>query len=174
MNRTLIAAIAIVSSLAFAQDAAPAPTPAAPVNTDPPPPAAMIKQVMEYLETGKDRGPALVEIVPCLKVDQSKGSPTANTCIEPVTGKVAKGTTVFAWLHWYVPKEAKYDDVTLQVLHENEIRQTIDVPLTGNANAGGRQRGWRGANLSKVGRWTFKVRRGEKELGSATVEVSSQ
>jgi hypothetical protein len=170
MYRYLIAAVVAISSIAFAQDPAPA---AAPVNTDPPPAAAAIKQVMEYLEFGKDRGPALVDIVPCMKVDQTKGSPTLNTCIEPVNGKVNKGSTVFAWLQWYVPKEAKYDDVTIQVMHEAEIRQTIDVPLVGNAQAGGRQRGWRGANLSKVGKWTFKVRRGDKDLGSATVDVVS-
>ena len=168
MFRTIITAIVTASALAFAQEAAPAPAP--PVNTAPPPESAMIKQVMEYLETGKDRGPALLDVIPCIKVDQTKGSPTQFTCIEPVTGKVNKGTTVFAWLQWYVPKDGKYDDVTIQVLHENEIRQTIDVPVAGF----GRTRGWRGANLSKVGKWTFKVRRGDKDLGSATVDVTAQ
>ncbi len=161
MKRLLASAALTFAAAAFAQEAA-APAPEAP------PSAEVIKQVVEFLEHGKDRGPALIDAVPCLKVDQTKGSPTQFQCLEPVTGPVSKGTTVFAWLQWYVPKDGKYEDITIQVLHGSEIRQTIDLPLSGF----GRTRGWRGANLSKPGKWTFKIRKGDRELGAASVDVA--
>ena len=168
MIRRLVTAAALVSSVALAQDAGTAPAaPAGPV--EPPPSAAVIKQVVEYLENGKDRGPALIDLIPCTKVDTAKGSPTAFQCVEPVSGAVKKNTTVFAWMQWYVPKDGKYDDVQLQFLHEGQIRQTVDVNVAGF----GRTRVYRGSNFSKVGKWTIKVTRGDKELGSATVDVAN-
>lgn len=162
MLRRLAVAAAVTSSLAFAQDAG---VPVGPV--EPPPAAAIIEQVVEYLENGKDRGPALIDLVPCLKVDQTKGSPTAFQCIEPVSGSVKKGTTVFGWMQWYVPKDGKYEDVQLQFLHEGQVRQTVDLNVTGY----GRSRVFRGSNFNKIGKWTLRISRGEKELGAATVEV---
>lgn len=161
MIRRIAITAAALSSVAFAQDAAPA----GPV--EPPPSAAVIKQVVEYLENGKDRGPALIDLVPCTKVDQTKGSPTAFQCVEPISAPVKKGTTVFAWLQWYVPKDGKYEDVQLQFLHEGQVRQTVDLNVSGF----GRSRVFRGSNFSKIGKWTIKVTRGDKELGSANVDV---
>ncbi|MCA2978874.1 MAG: hypothetical protein INH37_11350, partial [Myxococcaceae bacterium] len=60
----------------------------------PPPTADELKRVLDYQDNGKDRGPVLLDVVPCLKVDQTKGSPTQFTCIEPLTGPVKKGTAV--------------------------------------------------------------------------------
>lgn len=169
MIRAAVMTALLCAASTFAQEPAAAPAPAenaAPAG--PPPPADQIKAVVDYLENGKDRGPALLDVVPCLKVDNTKGSPTQYQCVEPVTGPVKKGTTVFAWLQWYCPKDGKYEDVTLQIFHEGTHRQTIDVPVTGF----GRTRGWRGANLSKVGKWSLKVFRGTQELGGTTVDVN--
>lgn len=169
MHQKLIAAAALsLSFTAFAQDAGVAAPPAAPL--EPPPPAAEIKRVQDYLENGKDRGPALLDVIPCLKVDQTKGSPTQYQCIELVTGTVNKGTTVYAWMQWFTPKGGEYDDVRLQYFHEKEIIQTIDLALKGGF---GRTRTFRGHNLTRVGRWTIKLTRGDKELGSATVDVKA-
>ncbi len=168
MSRITIVAVALSFSLsAFAQDAGVAAAPAGP--PEPPPSAAEIKRVQDYLENGKDRGPALLDLIPCLKVDQTAGSPTRYQCVEPVTGPVPKGTTVFAWMQWYTPKDGKYEDVKLQFFHENEVRQTIDLNVSGY----GRTRSFRGQNLLKVGRWTIKLSRGETEFGAATVDVKS-
>lgn len=170
MNRRLVFAAAMsVASFAFAQDAGTA-APAAPVGPiEPPPSAETIKKVLDYQDNGKDRGPALLDIIPCTKVDSTKGSPTQFQCVEPITKAVPKGTTVFAWLQWMCPKDGKYEDVQIQFLHEGQVRQTVDIPVAGF----GRTRGWRGSTFNKVGRWTIKVNRGEKELGSATVDVSA-
>lgn len=164
---SLIGALCLMSSPAFAQDGGTAAAPAAPA--EPPPSAEMIKKVVDYLENGKDRGPALLDVIPCLKIDNTKGSPTQFQCTEPVTGPVPKNTTVYAWLQWYCPKEGKYEDVQIQFLHEGQVRNTVDVPVSGF----GRTRGWRGLNMTKVGKWTIKITRGDKELGSATLDIAA-
>jgi len=168
----LVAVVLSVATLARAQDAGvpdPGTAPAVAAPLEPPPDAQMIKKVVDYLENGKDRGPALLDIVPCTKVDSTKGSPTQFQCVEPITKAVPKGTTVFAWLQWMCPRDGKYEDVQIQFLHEGQVRQTVDLPVAGL----GRTRGWRGSTFNKIGRWTIKVSRGDKELGSATVDVSA-
>jgi hypothetical protein len=132
----------------------------------PPPPAEVIKQVLEYYLNGKDRGPALLEVKPCLKVDSKEG-PTRFECLEPVTGPVKKNTTVHAWTLWYVPEGGNYDDISVQYLHEGVVRSTIDLKL----DRPGRSRTWRASNLAKSGKWTIKILRGTTELGLTTVTV---
>lgn len=136
---------------------------------EPPPPIEMIKKVLDYQENGKDRGPALLDLIPCTKVDSTNGSPTKFQCVEPVTKAVPKGTTVYAWLQWLCPKDGKYEDVKIKFLHEGEVRKTVDLPVIGT----GRTRGWRGEIFSKVGKWTIKVLRGDTEIASTTVDVVS-
>jgi len=165
LRRVVVVAAVSVASFAFAQDAAAPAAPTGPI--EPPPSAEMIKKVLDYQDNGKDRGPALLDLVPCTKVDNTKGSPTQFQCVEPVTAPVKKGTTVFAWLQWLCPKEGKYEDVQIQFLHEGQVRQTVDIPVAGF----GRTRGWRGSNFNRIGKWTIKVSRGDKELGSTTVDV---
>ncbi|MEW6430973.1 MAG: hypothetical protein AB1730_05635 [Myxococcota bacterium] len=159
--RLALLVAAVLSSTALAQQAAPAAAP------EPPPPADEIKRVLDYQENGKDRGPALLELVPCTRVDTSKGSETANTCIEPVTGPVKKGTTVFAWTLWFCPKGGKYEDVMIQFLHEGQVRSTVDITIQGLA----RTRTWRGYSLTKPGKWEIKILRGAQEVGGTTVQV---
>src|SRR6478672_4695880 len=109
----------IFGSAAFAQDAGTATTP------PPPQPAPQeIKKVVDYYMNGKDGGPVLVEAKPCLKVDADKASPTFNDCVEPVTGDVQKGKSVSAWMMWFVPKGAKYDDMSVQVSLDGAVRET--------------------------------------------------
>ena len=167
IRRIVLTAALSVASFAWAQDAGTA-APAAPAGpVEPPPSAEQVKKFLDYQDNGKDRGPVLLDLIPCTKVDQTQGSPTRYQCIEPVTGPVAKGTTVFAWLQWLVPKDGNYPDIQIQILQGTTVRKTIDNPVTGV----GRTRGWRGDNFNGVGTWTLKVIRGDKELGSAKVEV---
>jgi len=156
-----LAALAVTSS-AFAQSAEPA---AAPVG--PPPPAEEIKRVLEYQENGKDRGPALLDVVPCAKVDSTKGSPTSFTCIEPITAPVKKGSVVHVWTQWFCPKGGKYEDVSIQSLVDGQVRNTVDVTIEGLA----RTRTWRTFTLNKPGKWQLKVLQGGKELGMTSVVV---
>ena len=60
--------------------------------------------------------------------------------------------------------------MSIQFLHEGQVRKTVDNPVAGF----GRTRGWRGENFNKIGKWTIKVMRGDKELGSANVSVVAQ
>jgi hypothetical protein len=156
----LLGALA-ASSLVLAQEEAAQPAP-------PPPPADELKRVLDYLENGKDSGPALLDLVPCTKVDTTKGSETVNTCVEPVTGPVKKGTTIYAWTMWFCPKGGKYEDVMIQFLYEGQVRSTMDITVQGLA----RTRTWRGSTLSKPGKWEIKVLRGSQELGGTTVQVA--
>ncbi|MBK7863281.1 MAG: hypothetical protein IPJ65_32690 [Archangiaceae bacterium] len=155
MRTTFLLAV-LFASLAHAEDAAAPP----PADAKPPPPADEIKHVLDYFYNGKDRGPALVEIKACLKVDSTgKDANTKNECVEPVTGPVKKDTTVHGWTMWYLPEGANYDDVSLQFIFGNDVRSTIDVKLS----TPGRTRTWRSTTASKKGKWTIKVKRGDQE-----------
>ncbi len=142
----------------FAQEAA-APAP--------PPPPEEIKRVLDYQESGKDRGPALLDVVPCAKVDTTKTSATAFTCVEPITAPVKKGTVVNVWTQWFCPKGGKYENITIQSVLDGETRNTADVTIEGLA----RTRSWRPFTMTKPGKWQFKVRQGTKELGMTSVTV---
>lgn len=166
LRHVFVIAVVTSSSYAFAQEAAPA---ASPAPSAPAPTADEIKRVLDYQETGKDRGPVLLELVACLKVDLTKGSPTQYNCVEPVTGPVKKGTTVNAWTAFFCPKGGSYDDLSIQFLHENVVRQTADLKVEGFS----RTRSFRGHQFSKPGKWLIKVLRGDKELSSVAVTVEN-
>jgi hypothetical protein len=131
------------------------------------PTADEIKRVLDYQESGKEAGPVLLELVPCTKVDITKGSATQYNCLEPVTGPIKKNTTVNAWMSWFCPKGGVYEDLTVQFLHEGQIRQTIDLKIEGFS----RTRTFRSHQFGKAGKWQIKVLRGDKELGAASVTV---
>ncbi|MHB8879137.1 MAG: hypothetical protein ACYC8T_36015, partial [Myxococcaceae bacterium] len=131
------------------------------------PTQAEAKKVLEYYYHGKDKGPLLLELVACTKVDSGKNSPTKNECIEPVAGPVKKGTTVHAWTSWMVPLDGNYEDVIIQYLLDGQVRTTADVKISGGA----RSRTWRASTLSKAGKWDIKVLRGGTELASASITV---
>lgn len=162
--RLLSSSAVLCSALAFAQDAAPAPS-------APPPTADEIKRVMDYQDNGKDRGPALLDVVACNKVDNAKGSPTAFTCIDPVAGPVKVKTTVNAWVQFFCPKGGKYEDLKIKWLLGTETYETQDFTVEGLA----RTRTWRAYTPKKAGKWTIKVLRGDegKELGSVSFTVEN-
>ena len=136
------------------------------------PTAVEIKKVQDYMENGKDKGPVLMEVVACLNVDNKKGSATAFDCIEPVNGPVKKGTMVHVWTSWALPKGGKYEDITVQWLHEGSVRSTSDIAFEGSEKwSNPRARTWKSSNMSKTGKWEMKVQREGKELGSVSVTV---
>src|SRR5438270_2808428 len=106
-----------LSGSSFAQDAGAAAAPALP-----PPPADEVRRVVDYLYNGKDRGPVLMELKACLKVDSGKDSPTKSECLEEVKGPVKVNTTVHGWTMWFLPKGAVYDDVLLQFALDGAVR----------------------------------------------------
>ena len=122
---------------------------------------------LDYQENGKDRGPILVELMPCLKVDLAKGSPTIYNCLEPISGPIKKNSTVNAWMVWFCPKGGVYDDLTVQFLYECQVRQTLDLKVEGLS----RTRTFRSHTFGKSGKWQIKVARGDKELATANVTV---
>jgi hypothetical protein len=154
LRRALLVAIATCGTASFADDASP-------------PTADEIKRVLDYQENGKDLGPVLLDLVPCLKVDLTKGSATIYNCLEPITGPIKKNTTVNAWMAWFCPKGGVYEDLTIQFVHEGQVRQTFDLKVEGIS----RTRTFRSHTFGKSGKWQIKVSRGDKEVGSANVTV---
>lgn len=155
----LFAALAGFGSTAAAQTPAPTPTTA--------PTADEARKVIDFFFDGQNQGPLLVDFTACLKVDTEKDSETRHSCVEPVTGPVAKDTIVSAWMRWMVPRGGEYDDVVVQVLHNGVVRQTKDVTL----KEAFRTRTYRSVRLSKSGTWELKVMRGSTEIASASVTV---
>ena len=131
------------------------------------PTAAEIKRVLDYEQHGKDKGPILIELVACSKVDLTKGSPTYYSCLEPIKGRVKKDTVVSAWMAWLCPKGGAYDDITVQFLHQGQVRRTFDLKLEGLS----RTRTFRSHPFTKVGAWEIRVARGETELAKVSLTV---
>lgn len=134
-----------------------------------PPTADEIKRVLDYQDNGKDKGPVLLELIPCLKVDTSKGSATQYNCIETISGPIKKNTTVNAWTSWFCPKGGSYEDITVQFLHEGQVRQTVDLKVEGLS----RTRTYRSHTFGKAGKWQIKVFRGDKELSVQNITVEN-
>jgi hypothetical protein len=155
--RPLLAAVLLAPAAIRAQVADPTPTPT----------PEEVRKVVDYYQTGKDRGPILVELKPCLTIDTQKDSPTRWECAEPVTAPVKKGTVVSAWTSWLVPQDGKYEDVVVQWVLDGQVRSTQDVALSSSW----RSRTYKSNALSKKGKWSIKILRGAKEVGSADVQV---
>lgn len=155
---TLLMTFALASA-ASAQNAEPVAAPS----------ADEIKRVLDYQENGKEKGPTLLDVVPCAKVDSTKGSPTAFTCIEPITAPVKRGTSVQVWTQWFCPKGGRYEDVAIQAALEGQVRSTVDLTIEGVS----RTRTWRPFIVNKAGKWQFKVSQGGRELGTASVVVEN-
>ena len=161
------ALLALVIALpAFAGDDAPAPAPA---PTGPPPPAPSadgLKKVTEYFLRGKDVGPVLMDFVPCKKT--GKNADGKLTCEEKLDGKAKKGDALIAYVRFFVPKGAKYEDLKIKFLLNGEIRSTSDFTLseawTGYSN-------YKQTTASKAGTWEMQVLRGENVLAKSSVTV---
>ena len=156
MHRVVVAVALLLCARAFCQDAG-----------QPPPPADELRRVLDYMYSGKDRGPALVELKACLKVDSGKDSPTKSECTEEVKGPVKLNSTVHGWTMWLMPKGGNYDDVTLQFAHEGQVRSTVDIKL----DTEGRVRTWRSHTVGKKGKWAITVLRGTSVLGTTSFTV---
>ncbi|MCL2011186.1 MAG: hypothetical protein FWG75_00095 [Cystobacterineae bacterium] len=157
-----------VCALAQAVEAPPAqPSMVAASASVPVPPQDEIRRVLTYYFDGKNSPPALVDFIPCLKVDTQKNSETANQCLEVAKELVPLNTRISLWTLWYLPQGSQYEDVVLQVFWNEQLRSTEDYRLSAN----GRFRTWKMVNLNKKGTWTFKIMQGTQELGVQKLSV---
>ena len=160
MSRKLMSAL--VAAVLVVPFAARADGPVAPTGDE-------VKKVLEYFNNGKDSGPVLAELKPCLTVEsKNKTAPNFLECTEPVSGKVKKGASVSAWMNWLVPKDGKYEDLSIQWICDGVVRTTQDLSLK-MPQIGSRT--WMSATANKAGKWEIKILQGAKELGSAKFEV---
>ena len=91
--------------------------------------------MLDYQENGKERGPALLDVIPCAKVDSTKGAATSYTCVEPITAAIKKGAVVNVWTQWFCPKGGKYEDLSIQSLLDGQVRNTVDITVEGRDRA---------------------------------------
>ena len=135
-----------------------------------PPTAEEVNRVMDYFNTGKDGGPILLELAPCMKIDKKPGE-DRKSCIEPVAGPVAKKSVVNAWMRWFVPKGMKYEDLKVQFVHAGEVHDTKDFSI--DTDAGSTNYGiYKAASMSKPGEWEIRVKFKDAVVGTAKVTVN--
>lgn len=157
---TLLAALVAVAG----DEAPPAPAPAGP--PPPAPTAEEIKKVTEYFLKGAAGGPVLMEFTPCKKT--GKNAEGKLVCEEKLDGKAKKGDALIAYVKFFVPKGAKYEDLKIKFLLNGEVRSTSDFTLseawTGYAN-------YKQTTASKPGTWEMQVLRGENLISKASLTV---
>ena len=141
-----LAALSLLSSPALADEA---------------PTASEIKKVMDFFRNGQGKGPVLVDLVPCLKVDRPAPGKKKD-CLEGVADEVPKGTVVNAFTRWFVPEGDTYE-LTFEWLHEGEVVSSGTVTVEGSFGYGT----WKAKSLTKAGAWEVRVKRGDDVLGSA-------
>ena len=145
-----------------ASDSGPGSTPSPPV-----PPRDEIRRSLDYYFNGKNSPPALVDFIPCLKVDIQKSSETYSQCLEIAKNSVPLYTRINLWTMWYLPQGSEYEGVILQVFWGEQLRLTEDYRL----KTSGRFRTWRTVNLNRKGTWTFKIVQGSQEMDSLKLSV---
>lgn len=134
----------------------------------PAPSTAEVQRVFDYFRKGED-GPVLAHLIPCLKIDMAKRSPTRYECVEAVKGSVQQGTKVFAWTDWLVPRDMK-GAAELQIVKDGEVKLARRVVLKGKPGSP-IVPGTVSAKLSQLGIYTFKVVLDGRTLSEVSVEV---
>lgn len=132
------------------------------------PSAAEVQRVFEYFRQGQD-GPVLGHLLPCLKLDMAKSSPTRYECKEPVKGSVTPGTEVFAWTDWLVPRDME-GSAEIQIIKDGEVKLSRRVVLKGKPGSP-IVPGTVGAKLSQLGIYTFQVVLDAEVVSKISVEV---
>jgi hypothetical protein len=147
-----------------------------------PPTAEEINKVYDYLDNGKDSGPVLLELVPCLKVDKKvpEGTDTKSaeyknakkTCVDPITGPINKKTEVTAWMRFFVPKGSKITEEDLKVVfkgQEDLETKPLAIDLEGGSSGYGVMKT---KTLKSAGEWEIIVKYKDAVMGSTKVTVT--
>jgi hypothetical protein len=153
MKKLMMLGLLLLSSSTLrAEDAPPAPS------------ADEIRRVVEYYLHGTPQGPVLMELVACAKTGRTAEGKLV--CEEKLGDTVKKGDAIIAYVKFFVPKGAKYDDLKVRFLHNGETRTTSDFTLseswTGYSN-------FKQTTASKPGTWEMQVLRGDTLLAKTSV-----
>lgn len=161
LTRSMVCAVLGMSSLAMAQDEAPAKEPAKVPTAD------SVRDTWNYFYKGQGQGPVLVEAKLCTEV--AKEGPNKFECITEAPAEGIKaGTTVMLWQAYLVPQGDTVEDIMVQTKQGATVRETKDVKVKGD---GWRARQWTGVRLNKPGTWTVSVVRGDQTLKEIQVKV---
>lgn len=138
---------------------------ALPALADEVPTAAEVKKVMDFYRQGQGKGPVLIDLVACLKIDRPAPGKKKD-CVEPAGESVKKGTVVNGFTRWFVPEGDTYE-LAFEWLHEGKVVSMSAFNVEGSFAYGT----WKAKTLTKPGSWEFRVKRGEEVLGSMKVAV---
>ena len=161
----VVSLVALFGGAALAEEAAKPPARPAVAK----PAADSVRNVWKFFNEGQGQGVVLAEAKLCL--DVHKSGEQKSECTEEIPAEGVKvGTTVMVWQAYIVPKGDTYDDLAIQVKHDDVIRETRDVKVDGKS---WRTRTWNGVRLTKPGKWNLVIMRGEQVLKSIPVNVSA-
>ncbi|MDQ3264278.1 MAG: hypothetical protein M3Y59_11550 [Myxococcota bacterium] len=161
---TLVAVLSF-SQAAFAQQAPP--TQAAPAALEKPTPEA-IRSFWSYYFKGQGSGPALADAKLCLEV--ARDGEHRHDCQTLVpSGGIKAGTSVILWQAYLLPSGEVVEDLSVQVLQGDTVRETKDIKLRGDSI---RTRNWTTVRIPTAGTWTLRLLRAGQELKSFTVKAS--
>ena len=133
-----------------------------------PPSGVQVKALWDFYSNGWTNQAVVGEFKACLEVDTERGSETRFECSQPAEGTIDKGTKIYAWLAYVMPKGSETEDVMVQFKHNGIVRTTRDLTLKGKFF---RNRSYTGHTLHKSGEWQIVVLQGGAELASASVTV---
>ncbi|AKQ69390.1 hypothetical protein A176_006302 [Myxococcus hansupus] len=163
LTRSLLCAVLGISSVAMAQDAAPA----AGEATAKAPDADAVRDTWNYFYKGQGQGPVLVEAKLCTEVAK-EGANKYECTAEVGPEGIKAGTNVMLWQAYLVPQGDSVEDLMVQTKQGAVVRETKDVKVKGE---GWRARQWTGLRLNKPGTWTVSVMRGDQVLKEIQVKV---
>jgi len=167
LTRSVVFAALSLSPVALAQDDAAAAAPTTPVTK---PDANAVKSTWDYFYRGQGQGPILVEAKLCTEVAREGANKFECTVELDTAAGVKAGTKgIVLWQAYLAPQNDSYEDLLVQVKHNNVVRETKDVKIKGE---GWRARQWTGVSLNKPGNWSVSVMRGDQTLKEIQVKVN--
>jgi hypothetical protein len=128
-----------------------------------------VKEVFDHFWAGQGKGAILADAVLCKNVQQNKKDPKFLECIEPAGEAVSKGDSLHVYVTFLIPNGDKIESVTVQAVHEGQVRETHDLALKGDFI---RTRTWTTFKVSKPGKWEFRVQDGDKTLKTLSVNAT--
>lgn len=131
------------------------------------PSAEAVQAFWSYYFHGKGQGPLLAEAKVCLEVGK-EGAQKAE-CIRPAPAAVKTGTPVYVWQAFVVPQGEGATTLSVQVKHNDVVRETKDLEVKGESV---RSRHWTFVRLPKPGLWTFVLMRGGEPYRTLVVEAN--
>ena len=120
-----------------------------------------VKQTVDYFYNGQDEGPILMDARLCQTVENLE----CTAEIDP--NSVGAGDTVNVLMHFFVPKDAVYDDIVVEYTHNGVPRRLTSHKIEGSI----RYRILNKYKLNKPGEWSISIKKGTENLKILELDV---